>query len=269
MHTWLPDAHAQAPSGISALLSGVVIEAGLIALLRAWRSVGRRNAVLGVLLMVLAAVNMLLGNLMALRQKQVKRLLAYSSLSHVGYMLLGIGIAIYAGQPGGAQGGLFHLVSHGMMKGLAFLAAGALIYAASGASHDTSQDHGLTLSDLDGAARRYPFTALALSIAVLGLGGLPPLVGFMSKWQIFVAGFEAQSVAVAALVVFAALNSVLSLAYYAPMVNVHIDASHPRPLRGRRLAGFNADTDGCVNVRRDAVGFRVSGILAHRSGGRH
>jgi len=220
MHTWLPDAHAQAPSGISALLSGVVIEAGLIALLRVLGVLsGDVMPSWGVLLMTLAAVNMLLGNLMALRQKQVKRLLAYSSLSHVGYMLLGIGIAIYAGQPGGAQGGLFHLVSHGMMKGLAFLAAGALIYAASGASQDTSQDHGLTLSDLDGAARRYPFTALALSIAALGLGGLPPLVGFMSKWQIFVAGFEAQNVAVAALVVFAALNSVLSLAYYAPMVN--------------------------------------------------
>ncbi len=220
MHTWLPDAHSQAPSGISALLSGVVIEAGLIALLRVLGVLsGDTMPSWGMLLMALAAVNMLFGNLMALRQKQVKRLLAYSSLSHVGYMMLGIGIAIYAGQPGGAQGGLFHLVSHSMMKGLAFLAAGALIYATSGANHDTSQDHGLALSDLDGAAKRYPFEALALSIAVLGLGGLPPLVGFMSKWQIFVAGFEAQSAVVAALVIFAAFNSVLSLAYYAPIVN--------------------------------------------------
>jgi len=220
MHTWLPDAHAQAPSGISALLSGVVIEAGLIALLRVLGALsGDVMPSWGALLMAFAAVNMLLGNLMALRQTQVKRLLAYSSLSHMGYMLLGIGVAVYIGQANGAQGGLFHLLTHGMMKGLAFLAAGAFIYATSGASHDTSQDHGLTLGDLNGAARRYPFEALALSIAVLGLAGLPPLAGFMSKWQIFVAGFEAHNTVIGLLVVFAALNSVLSLAYYAPIVN--------------------------------------------------
>ncbi|HEX7976262.1 MAG TPA: proton-conducting transporter membrane subunit, partial [Anaerolineales bacterium] len=75
------------------------------------------------------------------------------------------------------------------------------------------------VSDLNGAAQRYPLAALALSLAVLGLGGLPPLAGFMSKWQIFVAGFETKDLAVSLLVIFAALNSVLSLAYYAPLVN--------------------------------------------------
>ena len=220
MHTWLPDAHAQAPSGISALLSGVVIEAGFVALLRVLASLsGDEMPSWGMLLMVFAALNMLVGNLMALRQTQVKRLLAYSSLSHVGYMALGIGIAAYIGQPAGAQGGVFHLITHGMMKGLAFLAAGAFIYAKSGASHDTSHDHGLSVDDLAGAARRYPLEALALSVAVLGLGGLPPLAGFMSKWQIFVAGIETHNLMIGVLVVFAALNSVLSLAYYAPLVN--------------------------------------------------
>ena len=77
-----------------------------------------------------------------------------------------------------------------MMKGLAFLAAGALLYAL----HIAAGDHGpLTIADLNGAAQRYPLAALALSLAVLGLGGLPPLAGFMSKWQIFVAGFETQN----------------------------------------------------------------------------
>ncbi|HTP08618.1 MAG TPA: proton-conducting transporter membrane subunit, partial [Anaerolineae bacterium] len=98
MHTWLPDAHSQAPSGISAMLSGVVIEAGLIALLRAVASLSGVTLSWGVLLMAFGALNMLAGNLLALRQKQVKRMLAFSSLSHMGYMLLGLGIAVYVGQ---------------------------------------------------------------------------------------------------------------------------------------------------------------------------
>ena len=219
LHTWLPDAHSQAPSGISAMLSGVVIEAGLIALLRAvtplFSGVGAEVRS-GQLLLVFAACNMALGNLLALKQTQVKRLLAFSSLSHVGYMLLGFGVAAYTGQAAAAQGGAFHMLSHGLMKGLAFLAAGALLYTlyvAQGA-------HGpLTVSDLNGASRRYPLVALALSIAVLGLAGLPPLVGFMSKWQIFVGGFQTGDTLIALLVIFAALNSVLSLGYYAPLVN--------------------------------------------------
>lgn len=216
LHTWLPDAHSQAPSGISAMLSGVVIEAGLVALLRALSALAGIGASWGELLMVFGAFNMLIGNLMALRQTQVKRLLAYSSLTHVGYMLLGLGIALYAHQTGGAEGGFFHMLTHGMMKGLAFLAAGALLYAL----HASLGDHGpLTISDLGGAAQKYPWAALGLSVAVLGLGGLPPLAGFMSKWQIFVAGFETKNGWIEALVLFAALNSVLSLAYYAPLVN--------------------------------------------------
>jgi proton-translocating NADH-quinone oxidoreductase chain N len=216
LHTWLPDAHAQAPSGISAMLSGVVIEAGLVAMLRALASLGGVTLSWGVLLMGFGVLNMLVGNLMALRQQQVKRLLAFSSLTHVGYMLLGLGIGIYTGQLAGAQGGVFHLVNHGLMKGLAFLAAGALLYAL----HMAHGDHSpLTIADLHGAARRYPVAALALSIAVLGLGGLPPLAGFMSKWQIFVAGFVTGNVMVEGLIVFAGLMSVLSMAYYVPLVN--------------------------------------------------
>jgi NADH:ubiquinone oxidoreductase subunit 2 (subunit N) len=102
------------------------------------------------------------------------------------------------------------------MKGLAFMAAGALLYSLHAARGDHSP---LTLTDLSGASQRYPLAAFALSIAVLGLGGLPPLAGFMSKWQIFVAGFAVNNAWIAGLVIFAALNSVLSLGYYAPIVN--------------------------------------------------
>jgi proton-translocating NADH-quinone oxidoreductase chain N len=217
MHTWLPDAHSQAPSGISAMLSGVVIEAGLIALLRAVASLSGVTLSWGVLLMAFGALNMLAGNLLALRQKQVKRMLAFSSLSHMGYMLVGLGIAVYMGQSAAASGSFFHVINHGLMKGLAFLAAGALLYTLYIKNNDHTSP--LTISDLGGAAKRYPLVALTLSIAVLGLAGLPPFAGFMSKWQIFAAGFETHNIAIDLLVIFAALNSVLSLAYYAPIVN--------------------------------------------------
>ncbi len=216
MHTWLPDAHSQAPSGISAMLSGVVIEGGLVAMLRALSVLSGVATSWGVLLMIFGAANMLIGNLLALRQTQVKRMLAFSSLTHMGYMLVGLGVGVYAGELAGAQGGFFHMLSHGLMKGLAFLAAGTLLYTL----HISVGDHEpLTTDDLRGAARRYPLTALALSVALLGLGGLPPLVGFMSKWQIFVGGIEVHNTWINALLLFAAANSVLSLAYYAPVVN--------------------------------------------------
>ncbi len=216
MHTWLPDAHSQAPSGISAMLSGVVIEAGLVALLRAVSSLAGASPSWGTLLMIFGALNILVGNLMALRQEQVKRLLAYSSLSHVGYMLLGLGVALSFANPEGAAGGFFHLLVHGLMKGLAFLSAGTLLFTLHLAKGD---HHPLKVSDLNGASRRYPLTTFAFSLAVLSLGGIPPLAGFMSKWQIFVAGVQSGNTAVIVLIVFAALNSVLSLGYYAPLVN--------------------------------------------------
>ena len=216
LHTWLPDAHSQAPSGISAMLSGVVIEAGLIAMLRALGALSAVSVSWPALLIGCGVLNMIVGNLMALQQKQVKRMLAYSSVAQVGYMLLGLGISFYSGNAAGAQGSLFHLFNHGLMKGLAFLSAGAFLYTL----HIRTGDHEpLRNSDLAGAARRYPLAALTLSIAVLALGGLPPLAGFMSEWQIFAAGFQTQNLWIDLAVIFAALNSVLSLAYYAPLVN--------------------------------------------------
>lgn len=217
LHTWLPDAHSQAPSGISAMLSGVVIEIGLIAMLRSLAVLTDFALSWGLLLMAFGTLNMLYGNLLALRQTLVKRLLAYSSLSHIGYILLGLGTAIYFGIELGAQGAFFHLFNHMLMKGLAFLAVGALMY---GMFLQNDSHAALKTTDLAGAAQRYPLAAFALSIAVLALGGLPPLAGFMSKWQIFVAGFQTQATWVMALMVFMALNSVLSLGYYAPLVNM-------------------------------------------------
>jgi NADH:ubiquinone oxidoreductase subunit 2 (subunit N) len=101
------------------------------------------------------------------------------------------------------------------MSGAAFLAVGALLY---GLRREQRAAANLGLSDLAGAATRYPLLALALSVAVLGLAGLPPLAGFMSKWMIFTSGFETRDIAIIMLVVLGAANSVLSLGYYAPIV---------------------------------------------------
>ncbi len=234
MHTWLPDAHSQAPSGISAMLSGVVIEAGLIALLRALAVISGTSVAWGPLLLVFGAINMLVGNLLALRQTQVKRMLAFSSVAQVGYMLLGIGTAVVFREVDGAQGGLFHLLTHSLMKGLAFLAAGALLFVL---RISKGEEGPLLADDLAGAAKRYPFTALAFSVALLGLGGLPPMAGFMSKWQIFAAGFHTGNTLISVLVVFALLNSLLSFAYYAPLVNImYRKAPSSLVLAGGRVA---------------------------------
>ncbi len=234
LHTWLPDAHSQAPSGISAMLSGVVLEVGLVAMLRALSVLPGFSASWGILFMAFGALNLLYGNLLALRQTGVKRMLAYSSLSHIGYILLGLGVALYSGMALGAQGAFFHLFNHMLMKGLAFLSVGALIYGLflQNASHEP-----LTINDLAGTAQKYPLVALTLSIAVLGLGGLPPLAGFMSKWQIFVAGFQTQNTWIVSLMIFMALNSVLSLAYYAPLVNMmYRNSPSPQVLAGKPLS---------------------------------
>jgi len=211
LHAWLPDAHSQAPAPISALLSGIVIEVALVAMLRALGALGGGFLTWGNLLLGFGAVNMLAGNLLALRQTDVKRLLAYSSISQVGVMLLGFGIAITAGSADGASGAFFQVASHGLAKGLAFLAAGALLYVLN--------RHTLNRDDLAGAARRYPLVSLCFSVALLSLSGLPPLAGFMGKWQVFAAGLATDNTALWLLVLFAALNSLLSLGYYLPLVN--------------------------------------------------
>ncbi len=224
LHTWLPDAHSQAPSGVSAMLSGVVIEAGLLAMLRSLGVLGQ-EASWGTLLAVFGGLNMLYGNLLALRQSQVKRLLAFSSLSHVGYMLFGLSLTLLSESAAGAQGAFFHLLTHSLMKGLAFLAAGAFLF---GFYLQRGKHGSLLVQDLAGAAQKYPLAAFGFSVAALALGGLPPLAGFMSKWQIFVAAFGAGGW-LAAGAMFMAFNSVLSLGYYAPLVNL-LYRKTPSPL---------------------------------------
>lgn len=222
-YTWLPDAYAQAPNGISALLSGIVTVSGLAALLRTLALLDGLAA-WGAALIGFGTVNIVVGNLLALRQDEVKRIFAYSSVSHIGFMLLAVGIGLYTGQETGFHGGMLHLFIHGLMKALAFLAAGAVIYTRSRAGS------ALRVSDLSGLAGREPLLTAALVTACLSLAGVPPLAGFMSKWLIFDAGLRAGNTTLLLLVAFAALNSVFSLAYYFPIINA-LFRPEPEPPR--------------------------------------
>jgi len=197
LHTWLPDAHPAAPSTISAMLSGIVIETGAYAMIRVLFSVFGLIKEVGLAIAVMATVTMFVGNLFALVQTDIKRLLAFSSIAHMGYMMLGIGLGgIY-----GYLGGFFHLLNHAFMKGLAFLCAGAFIHAI-GSRY---------LGDLTGIARKMPVTCLCFAIALLSLTGVPPLNGFMSKWLIFEAGVHENALI---FTVLAMVNSVIALVYY-------------------------------------------------------
>ncbi|MDD4308579.1 MAG: proton-conducting transporter membrane subunit, partial [Thermoplasmata archaeon] len=217
LHTWLPDAHSAAPSGISAILSGIVIQAGFIALFKCLLAFGESGISVGILLVGFALITMTLGNLLAFNQAYVrngdlKRVLAYSSIAQMGYIILGIGLWMEYGTEMGLQGGLFHIMTHAFMKGLAFLCAGLIIYRLG-----TRQ-----LSQMKGIGHAMPLTAFCFTIAVLSLAGAPPLSGFMSEWMIFKAGVDASAtIGIWGILItlIAVLNSILSLGYYLPMVS--------------------------------------------------
>ena len=226
-YTWLPAAYTYAPPGISAVLSGIVTITGMVALLRSLVVLNGLGPAWGAVLIGFGTVNIVVGNLLALRQVHIKRLFAYSSISHIGFMLLAVGIGIYAGVETGFLAGMLHLGVHALMKALAFLAVGAAAYMYG------RSDSSLRVSDLAGLGRYQPMLAVALVAACLSLAGIPPLAGFMSKWLIFDAGLRTGDTVITLLVIFAALNSVFSLAYYFPVINalLQTDAEAPqRPL---------------------------------------
>ena len=210
MHTWLPDAHSAAPSGISAMLSGIVIEAGLIAMIKSLVAV-RADEIGGLLFVVLALVTMFVGNLMALRQTDLKRLLAYSSVAQMGYIFMGVGFAF--GYPlaagfSGMRGALYHILNHAVMKGGAFLCAGAFLYLLG------TRD----IRKLSGIGRRFPVMGISLLIFALALAGTPPLNGYFSKLLLCRAGADVGPWGVF-MIIMLILNSVISLFYYLGAAN--------------------------------------------------
>lgn len=205
VHAWLPDAHAAAPSPVSAILSGLVVKMGVIGLLRVYPLFQATEAVplaaLQGVLVWLGGISIVVGALFAIVQDDLKLMLAYSTVSNTGYILLGLGLAT----PLAAMGGVVHVVNHAVIKATLFLAAGAII-------HRTGYR---TLADLRGIGGAMPATAIALSLGVLAIIGLPPTAGFLGKWYIVLGAFEAgQPVAAVVLVVGALLICV----YYVRIV---------------------------------------------------
>jgi len=174
LHTWLPDAHPAAPSPVSAFLSGMMIKIGAYGIIRFIFPIlnfdlpaTNFGEILSSLIMSIGVASMLIGVLLALLQTDVKRLLAYHSISQMGYILLGIGM----GTKLGLAGGLYHLVNHTIFKGLLFLCMGAVIY-----STGTRK-----LDNLGGLWKRMPITTSTCIIAALAISGIPPFNGFASK----------------------------------------------------------------------------------------
>jgi multicomponent Na+:H+ antiporter subunit D len=182
-HSWLPRAHATAPSPVSAVLSGLVVMASAYLVIRLWGEVFFQAAAAasGLVVGVLGAVAILWGSIMALRQSRVKLILAYSTVAHVGYvflfapMILGVG-----GAHAAWSGSVLHLVSHGLAKAALFMCAGTMLFALKDDSVEA----------LSGLARGLPVTSLTFAVAGVALIGLPPSGGFLAKWLLVSAAFE-------------------------------------------------------------------------------
>ena len=221
-HMWIPDAYEGAPTTISTLLAAATKKAGFIAAIRVLLGITTLYVVTGSPLFtmanvfaVLAVVTMTVGNVSALTQKSMTRLLAYSSIAQAGYML--IGFVAFSNAPGsaaatlGLTGTIFHVINHAVMKGAAFLAAALVLLQLKRAD----------LGAYNGLGKRMPITAFTLTIAFLGLAGVPPLSGFWSKLLLVlsVANGPYGWVALAAI-----LNSAFSLGYYAWIIKrMYID----------------------------------------------
>ncbi len=213
MHAWLPDAYQAAPSAISALLSGATATVGLYAMLRISYVLFGAVAI-GTIFIILGLITMVVGGLMALVQRDLKRLLAYSCISQMGYVLLGVGFATAAG----IQGGLFHLLNNAIYKVLLFMCAGAIIYRV-----ETSD-----MDKLGGLGKNMPITATLFVIGALAISGMPPLNGFASKWTIYVAGMEAGQPICTAIAI---IMSALTLAYFLKAINLMFLGQRPEHLR--------------------------------------
>lgn len=187
LHVWLPSAHANAPSHVSAVLSGVTIKIGVYGLVRfsGWMLLSPAAAWT---VAILGGVSAVLGVAFALGQHDLKRLLAYHSVENIGIILIGLGFGLVGAQHGEAAwgrlalaGGLWHVWNHGLFKALLFLGAGSVVHATGSRE----------MSRLGGLWRPMPWTAGLFSLGAVAICGLPPLNGFVSEWLVYLGLFDA------------------------------------------------------------------------------
>ena len=199
-HAWLPDAYPSAPASISAMLAGAGSKVlGVYALIRIFFNVFGMAVMPSVLsiFLILGTLSMVVGSLLALGQKDFKRLLAYSSIGQIGYAVFALGL----GTPLGILGGLFHLLNHSVFKSLLFLNSGAIVYATG------NRD----LESMGGLSQRMRVTSTTSLIGSLSVSGIPPLGGFWSKLIIIIAAVESGQHILAGVAI---LVSIVTLAYY-------------------------------------------------------
>ncbi len=214
VHVWLPVAHPIAPSSASALLSGIMIKAGAYGIIRVVYGVFGASVVsapsMVTVLMWLAVFTMIFGSVIAIAQTELKRLLAYSSIAQIGYVVLGVTLLT----KDGLTGGVLHIMAHALMKGALFLAAGIII-------HQTGLRK---LDDLVGIAKRLPLTMTAFTLAALSMIGVPPFIGFFSKWYLALGAMQAKDAGILSqwsaygIVGAIVLSGLLNIVYYAPIL---------------------------------------------------
>ncbi len=208
-HAWLPDAHSSAPSPISAMLSGVLIKAvGIYAILRLFFNLFIISYEISIVITVIGALSMVIGVFLAIGQWDLKRLLAYHSISQMGYVIIGVGMGMIIMVQGGDKsiaslaiaGGLFHLINHAVFKGLLFLNAGAVEYVTGTRN----------LKMLGGLSKYLPVTTSTSLGASLSISGIPPFNGFFSKLIIIIAAIKGQFYLLAALAVIVSIVTLAS-----------------------------------------------------------
>ena len=187
LHVWLPGAHANAPSHVSALMSGVLIKTGIYGIARVCTFVDRPPLAWGVVLLLGGSVSGVLGVAFAIGQHDLKRLLAYHSVENIGIIAMAIGVAMLGrtmGKPElvvlGLGGGLLHVWNHALFKSLLFLSAGSVLHATGTREMD----------QLGGLAKTMPRTALAFGFGAIAICGLPPLNGFVSELLVYLGLFH-------------------------------------------------------------------------------
>ncbi len=187
LHAWLPHAHPAAPSHISALMSGVMIKTGVYGIIRLYDLLAWPHAIFGQIVLVAGVISGVLGIVYALGQRDLKRLLAYSSVENVGIILIGIGLGmtgVSSGQPLmaalGFAGGLLHVLNHSLFKSLLFMGAGMVLHRTGTRAIDT----------LGGLVKRMPVTGTTFLVGSLAVSGLPPFNGFIGEFLIYFGAFR-------------------------------------------------------------------------------
>ena len=203
LHVWLPDAHSSAPPGVAALLAAVQVKAAAYALLRIVHDVfgpayldGGGIAVTTALTWF-GAAGIVVGSVLAIRQTDIKRMLAYSTVAQLGYIGLGIGV----GTPLAIVAALLHVLNHAVMKSGLFLAVGGIL----------DRTHLKTIARYAGLGRRMPWTMGGFALLSLSMVGIPPLAGFWSKWYLIVATLEDGQWPLAVVI---GLSSLLTAVYF-------------------------------------------------------